>query len=144
MARRDENDFYFPTNRRGWEVSTGRGRFGTLPMGYHQHGIDAEAEIRPSFTVFREIYEELFGGKEVEQGKGLKHDWFFGQCEPLRWLRENCWAQPPEGIRRAAAPVLVGMHSLRHKPGTWNLLHLRSGCCARSHVLGALRQKDGQ
>src|SRR5439155_2401904 len=58
-------------------------------MAYHQHMIDDVAEIRPSAPVYREIYEELFYGLERPPAPSLKHDWFFDDCESLRWLRER-------------------------------------------------------
>ena len=61
---------------------------GVVPMAYHQHVKSAQDEIRISATVYREVYEELFNGREVRRQKEAWRPptWFFEESEPLSWL----------------------------------------------------------
>ena len=88
MARpAPDHDFIMPIYRRSRTVSDSQGAFSTVPRGYHQPHVDAHDERNLSFSVYRELYEELFGGEEVERGTRHYHpDWFFPRCEPLQWL----------------------------------------------------------
>jgi hypothetical protein len=41
-------------------------------------------------TFYRELYEELFGGKEVtRKHKHLRYDWYMDVAEPVKWFRDN-------------------------------------------------------
>jgi len=41
------------------------------------------AEVNLSWTIYRELFEELFGGKEVEKDlRRLRHNWYFKE-EPM-------------------------------------------------------------
>jgi transcriptional regulator with XRE-family HTH domain len=84
------NDFAIPVKRRSSIVADSPGMLSVIPKGFHEPSVDAWAERRPSFTVYRELFEELFGGDEIERDvQRLKHDWFFDTSEPLRWFREH-------------------------------------------------------
>lgn len=87
---RQEGDFIIPTQLRSMKVSEGQGLRSIIPVGYHQPMVDENYEVALKSTVFRELYEELFGGKEVE--KDVDHvvpDWYYDKSPPLRWLRDH-------------------------------------------------------
>jgi transcriptional regulator with XRE-family HTH domain len=88
MARpAPENDFIMPIYRRSQRVSDSQGAFTTVPRGYHQPMVVADTERNLSFSVYRELYEELFGGEDAERGvRHYRPDWFFRKSEPLQWL----------------------------------------------------------
>lgn len=81
------HDFAIPIQRRSRAVSDGQSRISVIPKAFHQPMIDPRAEVNLSSTVYRELYEELFGGLEAEKGpRRLRPDWFFGEFEPLKWF----------------------------------------------------------
>ena len=83
------SDFVIPIQRRSRLVAEAQGMLCVIPRAFHQPMVDSHAEINPSFTAYRELYEELFSGEEVEKDvRRLKADWFFQECEPLRWFRD--------------------------------------------------------
>lgn len=61
------------------------------PGAFHQPTVDARLEVALSSTVYREIYEELFGGIEATRDVtlSLEPGWFFGRSKPIAWLKEN-------------------------------------------------------
>ena len=67
------------------------------PKGFHQPHIDPSSrskELTISFSVYREFFEELLGGQEVEKDvTNVKTDWFLEdkivQGEPLHWLLKH-------------------------------------------------------
>ncbi len=97
MARA-EGDFVIPVQVRSQQVDGGQGLRSVMPMAYHQPMTDAEKEIDLESTVFREVFEEVFGGEEAGQNvKRIKHDWYFdkdaGTGRPispaLYWIKKN-------------------------------------------------------
>lgn len=91
FRRADPDDFVFFVKRRSSKVSTGKGILSLLPSGMHQPTTRANAQEESSVavTVFREMYEELFGGKEVEgEDRHLKPLWFMGDSR-LAWFVEH-------------------------------------------------------
>ncbi len=85
-----DNDFVIPVKRRSMDVATVQGLLSLVPQACHQPMVDRQREVNLSFTVYREIYEELFKGEEIEKDvRQVKPDWFFGKCEPVRWLRDH-------------------------------------------------------
>jgi hypothetical protein len=59
-------------------------------MGYHEPMHDPSAEVSPAFTVFRELYEELFGGTEHVRLRTLaRPQLFYRGNRPLEWLRAH-------------------------------------------------------
>lgn len=90
MARDNPNDYVIPLQLRSSAVAGHRGCLGVLPHAYHQPTVDAAQECTPFLTVYREIYEELFGGEEPERGcRRVLPDWYFGAFEPLGWFRQE-------------------------------------------------------
>lgn len=78
--------------RRSAKVSTGKGILSLLPSGMHQPTTRANAEEESSVaaTAFREMFEELFGGKEAEgEDRHLKPLWFMRQPQ-LAWFLDPC------------------------------------------------------
>ncbi len=113
MARSaPDNDFIIPLQIRSHKVSDSRNSLAVLPKGIHQHVADIEAEVAIQWTVFRELYEELFGGKEVEKDVAqLKHDWYFDDCPALKYFREHEGAYVIELVSRGVN-ALAGNYEL--------------------------------
>jgi len=92
LARGEEfgNDFVVPLQIRSAKVSDGRGRLAVLPKAFHQPVVGDDAEANLFWTVFRELYEEVFGGSEVEKEiTRLKYDWYVDECPPVRFFWEH-------------------------------------------------------
>ncbi len=90
VALKFKNSYLIPIGRRSESVAHGQGRTVTIPTGYHQCFVDKYMEVNLYWTVLREIFEELFGGKEVERGTShFRFDWYADQEEPIRWLFSN-------------------------------------------------------
>lgn len=119
MARSQENDFVIPLKRRSGKVATKQGLVDVIPEGFHQplreHYGGLDPELKPSFSVLRELYEELFRGREVKRGrKRLRHDWFLDKrYEPMGWFREHGDAYSLEctscGIELASGDCTLGI-----------------------------------
>jgi hypothetical protein len=85
------NDFYIPIELRSNEVSDNPGCY-ALPYGFHEPGLpgDRHGQVNIELTIYREIFEELLGGKEVENDNShINPDWFFSKSDSIRWLRDN-------------------------------------------------------
>ena len=87
----DRDDFLFHIKRRSKHVSTGRKVFALIPSGMHQptvHYVAAE-EVSVGATVFHELDEELFGGREAdEDAVGIAPLEFMSKPH-LDWFRSN-------------------------------------------------------
>jgi hypothetical protein len=95
FAMRKDDGYIFPLHERSGQVSDGRGQLALLPKAFHQAEVDPFAEANIRWTVFREVYEELFGGEEAESNvKYVSYDWYFDKEEGLKWFRDN-----PEGYQ---------------------------------------------
>jgi hypothetical protein len=82
-------DFAFIIQQRSDTVADTQNMLTIIPRAIHQPMIDEAEEVKPSFSAFREIFEELYSGKEVEKDGGqLRHDWFFSE-ENMNWFRDN-------------------------------------------------------
>jgi uncharacterized protein DUF4062 len=74
------NDFLIPLHIRTDSVSENRGFSSASFNGYHQWLVDARDELHLKWTIFRELYEEVFGGDEVRwPSKRVKHDWYIAE-----------------------------------------------------------------
>jgi hypothetical protein len=85
------DDFIFLIKKRSQQVSSGRGVLGLVPTGCHQPITVATAsqEVSLTSTIYREIFEELFGGDEVNTEKNhLAPDWYMDYPQ-LDWFRKN-------------------------------------------------------
>jgi DNA-binding winged helix-turn-helix (wHTH) protein len=91
MRRPELEGFTFYVKRRSTKVSTGKNVFSLIPSGMHQPvtGASAQEETSVAATVYRETWEELFGGKEVEgEDEHYKPLWFMSTRQ-LAWFRNN-------------------------------------------------------
>lgn len=93
LAMRVPHDegFVFFLKRRSIKVSTGRRMFSLVPSGMHQPTSVANAQQESSIasTVYREMYEELFQGKDAEgPDRHLASRWFMSKPQ-LTWLVEH-------------------------------------------------------
>ena len=83
-----ESDYAFLLHARSSRVSEGQYLMSVTAMGYHEPMQDTRIEVSPVFTVFRELYEELFGGHETIRSRTLVNPQFFYRGNaPLEWLR---------------------------------------------------------
>jgi hypothetical protein len=91
LRRPDRSDFTFYVKRRSSKVSTGKRVFSLIPSGMHQPETLATAreETSVAATVFREMWEELFGGEDVEgEGEHYAPLWYMNK-RPIAWLVRN-------------------------------------------------------
>lgn len=90
FALRRESDYLIPLHIRSSRVSDGRELLAVLPKAFHQPIIDPDIEVNVFWTLFRELYEELFGGDEAKKDSPyLAHDWYFDSSEGLKWFESN-------------------------------------------------------
>jgi hypothetical protein len=94
MRPAPDNDFIFFVKRRSGEVAAGHGLLSLVPMGYHQPPAEANAAACTSLelSVFREVFEELFGGSEVMQKDShFVPDWFMRdpRIPQMKWFLDN-------------------------------------------------------
>jgi len=121
-------DFAIAIERRSSLVADNQNRLCLIPAGFHQHKVDPRLEVNLSFTVYREIFEELFKGEEVEREvRRLSHDWFLYECEPLRWLIEHPEASAFEltgfGIALASGTYEIAFLLSVRDEKFWDLYH---------------------
>jgi hypothetical protein len=90
IAFQRENDYLFIIQKRAKELSETPGGYAVLPAAIHQHMIDIDKEKHLINTLYREIYEELFGGEEVSgKTRHISHDWYFKSSTSLKELRDQ-------------------------------------------------------
>ncbi|MCI0565139.1 MAG: hypothetical protein MN733_42275, partial [Nitrososphaera sp.] len=90
LKRHREQDYFIPLQVRSSKVADGRSRFAVLPKAFHAHLADEWTEVNIGWTVFRELFEEVFRGKKVERADGhMVHDWYFPESPPLQWFKDN-------------------------------------------------------
>lgn len=91
LARREQKDFVIPIQQRSPHVADGQGRLSLIPKAFHQpHPASRDvAEVGLYWTVLRELFEELLGGKEAEREGRIKHDWYLNQNDAARFLHER-------------------------------------------------------
>lgn len=84
------NDFAIPVQKRSSSVSDSQGLLSPIPRAFHQPMVDPLSELKLSSTVYRELYEELFGGTESEENvRRLQADWWLYESKPIRWFHEH-------------------------------------------------------
>lgn len=85
-----ENDFVIPIERRSKLVADAHSMLSIVPKAFHQPLVDDHTELKLSFTVYRELCEELFGVEELNKDSPwLKADWFLNSCKPIKWLMDH-------------------------------------------------------
>lgn len=83
---RPQGDFAFFVQNRSGTVHDSQGMLSVVPRAFHQGMVAPKMEVAPSFSAFREIYEELFGGEEAEKDvRRIRPDWFFAH-PALQWF----------------------------------------------------------
>lgn len=87
------NDFVMIIQRRSISVSTRQGALSVIPAGIHQAMTTPEEEVNLSRTIMRELFEEVFGGEEIDGGTTrLRSDWYEKASKPMRWLYKHAGA----------------------------------------------------
>lgn len=85
-----EEDYLIPIVTRSKKVAIGSGRLSLVPQGLHQPLSTVMEEHSLIHTVYRELYEELLGGKEVVHGDAkLPVQWYFESSSALTWIDRN-------------------------------------------------------
>lgn len=69
FAMRADDHFIIPYVKRSDHTCDSRGLLSLIPQGFHQWHVRPQDEVSLFHTVVRETYEELFGGKDVEERK---------------------------------------------------------------------------
>ena len=82
------NDFLILLQIRSAKVTDSQGRLAVLPQGFHQPLLNhPESEVNLSWTVYREIFEEIYGGKEaIRNSQRLAHDWYMEEHPPMSYF----------------------------------------------------------
>ena len=63
---------------------------GVVPQGMHQHRIDCQTEAAVACSVWRELFEELFDGREVAgEDPHLDPLWFLREHPGMSWFARN-------------------------------------------------------
>jgi hypothetical protein len=89
FALQRENDYLIHLQVRSQEVSDGRGLTALVPKGFHDSAINSKNEVNIHWTIFRELFEEIYGGVEAEKRPvHLSHDYYFDE-KPLKWFENN-------------------------------------------------------
>ncbi len=87
------NDFLILIQSRSHTVSDGRGKYAVIPKGLHQPMGNEAEEVNVHWTIFRELYEEIFGGEDAEKDNyRIKRDWYFDSSEPMKYFRDHIGA----------------------------------------------------
>lgn len=90
MALRTNGGFQIPLQVRSRRVSDGRGRLAVIPKAFHQASVASDKELHPKWTMFREIYEEVFGFEEADKNsKYYLHDYYFDRYDGMKWFLRN-------------------------------------------------------
>lgn len=87
-ARTDNNDLAFIIQRRSATVSDEPLALTPVPRGFHSAEVDPALEYDLTFSIYREIWEELFGGEERIGGQISPHH-FFEKSPAIRDLFER-------------------------------------------------------
>ncbi|BBO85032.1 hypothetical protein DSCO28_55980 [Desulfosarcina ovata subsp. sediminis] len=77
VAFRRDDDYALIIQKRSHRVAVAPGTLAVVPTAIHQPTIDLNEELNPIVTLWREIYEELFGGEEtINTSKNLIPKWY--------------------------------------------------------------------
>ena len=102
-----DDSFRIHSHKRSGQVGESRFARHVIPAGFHQPIVEADIDkqTNPYWTALRELYEELFGGREVERKyKKLNFDSFLDRCEAVKWLHTN-----PESWRIEILGLIVNI-----------------------------------
>ena len=85
-----DNDFIIPVQSRSKKVSDGRNQLAVIPKAFHQPLLENKAEVNVYWTSFRELYEEVFHGIEVEKEiSKIKFDWYFNEIPEMKYFKDH-------------------------------------------------------
>jgi transcriptional regulator with XRE-family HTH domain len=118
------NDFVVLAQRRSAAVSDSPGLLSVIPKAFHQpsvlpHSQALASEVAPSATMYRELFEEVLGGREVELAdRDLRPMWFVDKSKPLRWLRER-----PDSYQALCVGLGINLLSGNYEIGTLLVIH---------------------
>jgi len=129
MAHPDRKEFLIPLKRRSWVVGSKQGVISVMPQGFHQPTQEFygqhDPEIQPSFSVLRELYEEVFKGEGVQRRrKHFRHDWFLDhRYAPMGWFLDHKDQYSLEctscGIELASGDCMLGILFVIHDRKFW-------------------------
>lgn len=91
FALKRQDHYHIPLQIRSDKVSGGRGFLALLPVAFHDAAVDPAQEHNIHWSIFRELYEEVYGGTEAERGT-TKHsyNWYFNRDNPeMAWFQDN-------------------------------------------------------
>jgi hypothetical protein len=117
-------DFLVLVQRRSPRVSDAHGLLSVIPKAFHQpigfpHDAMLVREVGVSSTLYREIFEEVLGGREVElAGTQLEPDWYVRASKPLRWLRSR-----PDSYGASCVGLGFNLLSGNYEVGTMLVIH---------------------
>lgn len=145
MARAD--DFVIPIQTRSGHVSEGHGLCTTLPKAYHQPTAGAEEEVHLQWTVYRELFEELFGGEEAApHDRSRRFDWYFDASPALDYFRAHPEAFDLEitafGLNALGGGYEFAMLLAIHDPAYWQTFGSGMGRAWEADGLSFLSTKD--
>lgn len=85
------NYFLILLQIRSAQVTDSPGRLAVLPQGFHQPLLNhPESEVNLSWTVYKEVFEEIYGGEEVmRSSQRLTHDWYMKDIPPMNYFLEH-------------------------------------------------------
>ncbi len=118
------NDFVVLAQRRSAAVSDSPGLLSVIPTAFHQpsvlpHFRAMASDVAPSATMYRELFEEVLGGREVELAdQDLESMWFVEESKPLRWLRER-----PDSYLAHCVGLGINLLSGNYEIGTMLVIH---------------------
>lgn len=88
-VRLADGDVAIVVQKRSYKVADELGAFTVIPKAFHQPMVDPASEAPFEKTVWRECYEELFGGgEEVERVRHLDPEFYLHSCPAVRELQK--------------------------------------------------------
>lgn len=86
-ARTEDDDLSLILQRRSFQVSDEPGVFTVIPKAFHQPLVSAWEEVDIPSTIYRECYEELFGGEDRPGGqRHISHQFYLAECPAVAKL----------------------------------------------------------
>jgi len=83
-------DTAFVIQRRSQKVSDEPGVFSVVPKSFHTPSVDIRKEVNPINSIYREIYEELFGGEDKPEKLGYVMPYYYrSQSSGVNALMED-------------------------------------------------------
>jgi hypothetical protein len=85
------NDYCIPLQIRSDAVAEGRGAYTASLQAWHQPmTADLQNEAKLYWSVLREMFEEVYGGDEVEaESRRLRYDWYLDECPGVAYVHKN-------------------------------------------------------